>query len=157
VLRVVALTVSMVIRVMLFRVSPSMHWTKVELRAELIRSRSSRVEDGRGVPSRLMRSLLSQRVGACLSWMEDCLLVGGVVTGGEYLFARRVDFCFFAFFGTIAQAWVGTVRVGLEGGGGGGIGAEVDSGLGAGVDEGGGSIVASLSTKISSLRALICE
>jgi hypothetical protein len=35
-LRVVALMVSMVIRVMLLRVSPSMRWTKVEPRAELI-------------------------------------------------------------------------------------------------------------------------
>jgi hypothetical protein len=44
-LRAVALTVSMVIRVMLWRVSPSMRCTRVEPRAELIRSLSAMVED----------------------------------------------------------------------------------------------------------------
>src|SRR4030081_733996 len=73
----VALTVSMVIRVMLLRVSPSMRWTKEEPRAELIWSRREMMEDGRGVPSRLMRSLLSLRVGAFLSWGENCLVVVG--------------------------------------------------------------------------------
>jgi hypothetical protein len=65
--RAVALTVSMAIRVMLLRVSPSMRWTRVEPRAELIWSRREIVVEGRGVPSRLMRSLLSRRVGAFLS------------------------------------------------------------------------------------------
>jgi hypothetical protein len=72
----VALTVSMVIRVMLLRVSPSTRCTKLELRAELIWSRREIVEEERGVPSRLIRSLLSRRVGAFLFYGEDGLVVG---------------------------------------------------------------------------------
>jgi hypothetical protein len=56
----------------------------------------------------------------------------------------------------VAQVGAGTAGGGFEVGGGGGGGAEVDSGLAAGVGEGGDSFVASLSPKISSLRALIC-
>jgi hypothetical protein len=75
--------------------------------------------------------------------------VGCVLAGGG-------DFFFFAFFATVAQVGAGAAEAGLEAGGGGGIGAEVDSGLGAGVGDGGDSVFASLSTRISSLRALIC-
>jgi hypothetical protein len=75
-LRTVALTVSMVIRVMLLRVSLSTHCTKVEPRVELIWSRREMIEEGRGVPSRLIRSLLSLRVRAFLSCGEDGLVVG---------------------------------------------------------------------------------
>ncbi len=63
----VALTVSMVMRVMLLRVSPSMRCIRVEPRAELIWSRREMVEEGRADPSRLMRSLLSLSVGVFLS------------------------------------------------------------------------------------------
>jgi hypothetical protein len=66
-LRIVALIVSMVMRVMMLRVSPSMHCTKVELRAELIWSRREKVEDGRGVLSHLMRRCHSHNVSAFLS------------------------------------------------------------------------------------------
>jgi hypothetical protein len=155
-LRAVALTVSMVMRVMLLRVSPSMRWTRVEPRAELIWSLRAMVEVGRGVPSRLMRSLLSRRVGAFLSWDEDGLLVGGAEAGDVCGFAGVVGFFLFDFFATVAQVGAGTAGVGLGGGGGGLTGAEVDSGFGAGVGEGGDSLAASLSPRISSLRALIC-
>jgi hypothetical protein len=146
-LRAVALIVSMVMRVILLRVSPSMRWTWVEPRAELIWSRKETVEEGSGVPSRLMRSLLSRRVGVFLSWEEDGLLVvGGAGAAGAWLLGGVGDFFFFAFFATVAHVGAGAGGAGLEGGGGGGGGAGVDPGLGAGVGEGGGSVAASLST-----------
>jgi hypothetical protein len=119
------------------------------------------VEEGRGVPSRLMRSRLSLRVGDFLSWGEEGLEAVEVAgPAGAWLPVGEGFFFFFAFFATVAQVVVGAVGVGLEGGGGGGggAGAEVDSGsgLGAGVGDGGDSLVASFSPKISSLRALIC-
>ena len=78
----VALIVSMVIRVMLLRVSPSMRWMKVEPRAVLIWSRREMVEVGRGDPSRLTRSLLSLSVGVFFSWLgEGLLVVGGGADG----------------------------------------------------------------------------
>jgi hypothetical protein len=81
--KTVALTVSMVMRVILLRVSPSMRWIRVEPRAELIWSRREMVEDGRGVPSRLMRSLLSLRVGAFFSCAGDGFVVElGTGAGG---------------------------------------------------------------------------
>jgi hypothetical protein len=79
-LRAVALTVSMVIRVMLLRVSPSMRCTRIEPRAELIWSRREMVEDGSGDPSRLMSNLLSLRVGAFLSCVGEALVL---VVGAE--------------------------------------------------------------------------
>jgi hypothetical protein len=115
------------------------------------------VVEGRGVPSRLMRSLLSRRVGAFLSCGEDgSLVVGGGGAAGACLLDGAGDFFFLAFFATVAQVGTATEGVGLEGGGGGGGGAEVDSGFGAGVGEGGGSFIWSFNPKISSLRALIC-
>jgi hypothetical protein len=66
------------------------------------------------------------------------------------------DFFFFDLFATVAQVGAGTAGTGLGAGGGGGGGAEVDSGLAAGVGDGGVSTFASLRTRISSLRALIC-
>jgi hypothetical protein len=75
--RAVALIVSMVMRVMLLRVSPSMRCMKVEPRAVLIWSRREMVEVGRGVPSRLMSSLLSLSVGVFFSWLGEGLLVVG--------------------------------------------------------------------------------
>src|SRR4030088_958774 len=130
--RAVALTVSMVIRVMLLRVSPSMRWTKVEPRAVLIWSRREMMEDGSGVPSRLMRSLLSLRVGAFLSCGGDGLLVLGAGAVGACVFVVDGVFFFFGFFATVAQVGAGTAGVGLEGGGTVGARAEVDSGFGAG-------------------------
>jgi hypothetical protein len=64
-------------------------------------------------------------------------------------------FFFFAFFATAAQVGAGAGNAGLDRGRGGGRGAEVDSGFEAEVGEGGGSLICSLSPKISSLRALI--
>ena len=78
----VALIVSMVIRVMLLRVSPSMRWMKVVPRAVFIWSRREMVEVGRGDPSRLTRSLLSLSVGVFFSWLgEGLLVVGGGADG----------------------------------------------------------------------------
>src|SRR5712691_11046926 len=124
--------VSRVIGVMLLRVSPSMRWTKVEPRAVLIWSRREMVEVGRGVPSLLMRSLLSLRVGVFLSWEGvDLVVVGFAWAGGVGAVAGDGVFFFFAFFATVAHVGAGTVGGGLEEGAGGG-GAEVDSGLVAG-------------------------
>src|ERR1700716_730152 len=95
------------------------------------------MEEGRGVPSRLMRSLLSRRVGAFLSWVGDGLLVGGAGADGACVFAGEGDFFFFGFFATVAQVGAGTAGAGLEGGGALGAGAEVDSGFGAGEGDGG--------------------
>ena len=114
------------------------------------------MEDGSGVPSRLMRSLLSLRVGAFLSCGGDGLLVLGAGAVGACVFVVEGVFFFFGFFATVAQVGAGTAGVGLEGGGAVGAGAEVDSGFDAGVGEGGDSLVASLSPRISSVRALIC-
>jgi hypothetical protein len=65
-------------------------------------------------------------------------------------------FFFFDLFATVAQVGAGTTGGGLEEVGGGGAGAEVDSGFAAGVGDGGGSLIDSLSPRISSLSALIC-
>src|ERR1700709_1481720 len=113
------------------------------------------VEDGRAVPSRLMRSLLSLRVGLFFSCGGDGLVVCCVGAGGACVFVVG-DFFFFGLFATVAHVGAGTDGVGFEGGGVCWGAAEVDSGLGAGVGEGGASLTASLSPKISSLRALIC-
>jgi hypothetical protein len=74
-LRAVAFIISIVMRVILLRVSPSMHCTKVEPRAELIWFWREIVEEGRGVPSCLMRSHLSHRLGTFLSSEGEGLLV----------------------------------------------------------------------------------
>src|SRR6266849_7053482 len=122
----VALMVYMVIRVMLWRVSPSMRWTKVEPRAVLIWSRREMVEVGRGVPSLLMRSLLSLRVGVFRSWGGlDLVVVGFAWAAGAGAVAGDGVFSFFTFFATVAHVGAGTDGGGLEveaDGGGGWVG-----------------------------------
>ena len=113
------------------------------------------MEEGRAVPSRLMRSLLSLRVGVFFSCEGDGLAVDCVGAGGACVFVVG-DLFFFGLFATMAHVGAETVGVGFEGGGVGWGGAEVDSGLDAGGGEGGASLTASLSPRISSLRALIC-
>jgi hypothetical protein len=65
------------------------------------------VEEGRGVPSRLIRSLLSRRVGAFLSCGEDGLVVGGAGADGACVPDGEGVFFFFAFFATVAQVGAG--------------------------------------------------
>jgi hypothetical protein len=96
------------------------------------------VVERRGVPSRLIRSLLSRRVGAFLSCGEDGLLVlGGAGAADPCLLGGAEVFFFLAFFVTVAQVGAGTEGIGFKGGGAGGVGAEVDSGFGVRVGEGG--------------------
>jgi hypothetical protein len=99
-LREVALIVSMVINVILLRLSPSMRCTKIELKAESIWSWRKMVEEKRGVQSYLIRSLLFQSVGAFLSGEEDSLLVevGAGVEDAWLLDGAGVFFFFFVFF-----------------------------------------------------------
>ena len=140
----VAFIVSMVMRVMLLRVSPSMRWMKVEPRAVLIWSRREMMEVGRGDPSRLTRSLLSLSVGVFFSWLGEGLLVVGGGADGAWGVVVGVFF-FFYLFATVAQVGGGTAGGGLEEEGGAG-GAGIDPGLDAGVGDGGDSVAASFRT-----------
>jgi hypothetical protein len=116
------------------------------------------VEEGSGVPSRLMRSLLSLRVGVFLSWEEEGLLVvDGAGAVGAWLLDGVGDFFFLAFLATVAQVWAGAGGAGLEGGGGGGGGAGVDPGFGAGEGDGGDSFALSLRSMISLFSMSIWE
>jgi hypothetical protein len=114
------------------------------------------VEDRRGVPSRLMRSLLSLRVGAFLSWVDDGLVVVGAGPGGVWVFAEVEGFFFFGLFATVAHVAIGAAGGGLEVVGSGG-GAGVDPGFGAGEGEGGVSFVCSLRSRISLFSISIWE
>jgi hypothetical protein len=113
------------------------------------------VVEGRGVPSRLMSSLLSLRVGVFFSWGEEGLVFGvGAGAAGTWAACGLGVFFFLGLFATVAQEGAGTDGGGLEVGGGGG-GAGVDPGFGAGEGEGGDSFACSLSSRISLLSASI--